>query len=644
VAVAAVSVRKALGADGLFNQKVARFQPRESQLQLAEAIAACIHDQATLMAEAGTGTGKTFAYLVPVLQSGRKAIISTGTKNLQQQLFERDLPQVARLLGVNPRLRLLKGRGNYFCSYRFNQARAGDIGKKAEFRASLRIIDPWLRRTREGDLAELSGLPENTSLRSHLTSTPENCLGNECPDFESCYVMRARRRAQEADVLVVNHHLLFADMALKENGYGELLPKVQTVVLDEAHQVPATASRFFSQNFSDRQCTELINDATREAGEVTGGFETLKTPLEHFQQDVRNAKMQLCEGGDSRSGALADLLQREKVAESLSLLKHSLVELTATLRELATRSSGLERVYQRADDLAMLLGSWLEGENADSILWYTVESNRFSLHATPLDVSRPLQQFRQATPAAWVLTSATLAVNRKFDHFKRATGLTDARELLVDSPFDYASQALLYAPADMPEPHDRYYRQAVLDKAQPVIEACPGGVFFLFTSHFALQNAARELRQRLPDRPLFVQGDAPRHQLLEEFRAAGNGLLLGAASFWEGIDVVGEKLSCVIIDKLPFAHPDDPVLKARIQHIKDSGGNPFTEYQLPAAAIALKQGAGRLIRSASDRGVLMLCDPRLFSKPYGKVLLRSLPAMPVSHDLETVSRFFAGAG
>ncbi len=635
-----MSVRKALGQGGVFDQKLERFQPRQSQIELAEAIAGCISAGSTLMAEAGTGTGKTFAYLVPVLQSGRKAIISTGTKNLQQQLFERDLPQVARLLGVNPRMRLLKGRGNYACTYRLNQARASAEGKNPLFAASLRIIDPWLRRTRDGDLMELSGLPDNSPVWPHIRSTADNCLGSECPDFDNCYVMRARRRAQEADVLVVNHHLLFADMALKENGFGELLPAAQVVVLDEAHQVPATASRFFSQSVSDRQCSELVKDAKREAGEVSGGFNAIEEALERFEQDLRNARYHLCQDGDSRTGPLAGLLSHPDRAESLSLLQAGLANLAEALRQLAACSPGLEKVYQRAEDLSVLLGQWLGGDDAETVLWYEVHANRFTLNATPLDVSQPLQKFRQSTPAAWVLTSATLAVNRKFDHFKRATGLHDAQTLLVDSPFDYSSQALLYAPPGLPEPNDRYYPQAVLEAALPVIESCPGGVFFLFTSHFALRNAARVLQQRLPDRPLFVQGDAPRHHLLQSFREAGNGVLLGAASFWEGIDVVGENLSCVIIDRLPFAHPDDPVLQARIRHIREQGGNPFTEYQLPHAAIALKQGAGRLIRSGTDRGVLMLCDPRLFGKPYGKVLLRSLPALPITREASEVCQFF----
>jgi len=337
---------------------------------------------------------------------------------------------------------------------------------------------------------------------------------------------------------------------------------------------------------------------------------------------------------------MKDLLSDHEAAESLSLLNAGLANLVVALRELAARSAGLEKIWQRAEDMSALLGQWLQGEDPDTVLWYEIHANGFTLNATPLDVSQPLQKFRQSTPAAWVLTSATLAVNRKFDHFKRDTGLHDAQTVLVDSPFDYASQALLYAPADMPEPNDRYYPQAVLNAALPVIEACPGGVFFLFTSHFALRNAARVLSQRLPDRPLFVQGDAPRHQLLQSFREAGNGVLLGAASFWEGIDVVGDHLSCVIIDRLPFAHPDDPVLQARIEYIRDKGGNPFTEYQLPHAAIALKQGAGRLIRSSSDRGVLVLCDPRLFTKPYGKVLVRSLPALPLTRKLDEVCQFF----
>ncbi len=635
-----IKVRQALGAEGLFASQLPRFQPRAPQIELAEAIASCIHDTATLMAEAGTGTGKTFAYLVPVLQSGRTAIISTGTKNLQQQLFDRDLPQVARLLGINPRMRLLKGRNNYLCTYRLNKFRASKAGKDPAVSLALRVIDPWLDRTIDGDLMTLTDVPEDSPIWPHLRSTTDNCLGSECPDFESCYLVRARRRAQKADVLVVNHHLLFADMALKQKEYGELLPEAGVIVLDEAHQIPDTASRFFTDSISDRQCRELIADTRTEASEVTGALATVAEPLEHLEQDVRQARYLLCQNNETRSGSRPDVLAVKKQVESLEAMQSSLEKLVKTLQSLAATSTGMERVFARARDMGHCLRCWLDAASAENIYWYEVHPKRFVLHATPLDISKPLQEFRESRSAAWVLTSATLAVNRQFDHFKQTTGLHDARTVLVDSPFDYSRQALLYAPEDMPNPNDRQYPQAVLRAALPVIEACPGGVFFLFTSHFALRNAARVLRQKLPQRPLFVQGEAPRHHLLEDFRCAGNGVLLGAASFWEGVDVVGEELSCVIIDRLPFAPPDDPVLQARLDRIRESGGSPFSRYQLPQAAIALKQGAGRLIRSTTDHGVLMLCDPRLFTKGYGKILLRSLPPVPVTRDFMDIKRFF----
>ncbi len=637
-------VAQVLGTGGLFEKKLSGFQPRTSQVQLAEAITRCIDEQGTLMAEAGTGTGKTFAYLVPALLSQNKKItVSTGTKNLQQQLFDRDLPQVARLLGVNLRLRLLKGRENYFCSYRFNLARCGSAGKDSRFATSVRIIDPWLRQTSEGDLSELTGLPEDSPVWSHLYATSDNCLGGDCPEQEGCYVMRARRRAQKADVLVVNHHLLFADMSLKRGGVHDLLPTADVVIFDEAHQIPATASQFFSESLTARQCQYLIDDSKRATGDA-GVFTTVQESLEALDQALRDVRLKLntsLNSGDV-NGTRQNMLSVSGVKDVLSRLADGLFDVKQSLETVADVSPELKLLLERACKMHGFLASWLKARCDKVVYWYEIRNRHFALHHTPLDVSGPLQEFRKSMPAAWIMTSATLSVGGNFKHFKRATGLHDAATVQLDSPFDYENQALLYLPENMPNPSDRNYQRSVLDKALPVIQACAGGVFFLFTSHAALRNAARWLAGNLGDRPLFVQGDAPRHRLLDDFRQAGNGVLLGAASFWEGVDVAGDDLSCVIIDRLPFACPDDPVLQARLQHIKESGGRPFWGYQLPSAAIALKQGAGRLIRSGRDRGVLMLCDPRVLTKPYGGVLLRALPGMRQSRLQSEVEAFFSG--
>ncbi|EIL87739.1 DNA helicase, Rad3 [Rhodanobacter fulvus Jip2] len=634
---ATTDVAALLGTDGPFAREVPSFAPREAQQRMAQAVAQAIAGRETLIAEAGTGTGKTFAYLVPALLSGERVIISTGTKTLQDQLYFRDLPRVRSVLGVRLKTALLKGRANYLCLYRLDQTvREGATFERTQA-AQLATIRAWSARTRRGDRMELAEVPEESPLWPRVTSTPENCLGVECPFFDDCHVVKARREAMEADVVVVNHHLLFADLALKQEGFGEILPGAAAFILDEAHQVPELAGQFFSQSLSARQLTDLAHDALAECTGVTGAIGLLLEPVEALQESLR--QLRLAMAPLPQRGAFQELEDRAGVRDAL----HGLRELLATLTELlvsqAERSRGFSNLSERATVLSERLDRIVEDRSDRDVRWYESWTRGFALHATPLDLAAPMRALRERTQAAWIHTSATLSVAGNFDHFARQLGLDEPQTLSLESPFDYARQGLCYLPSGLPDPNARDYTEQVIEAALPVLQASNGRAFLLFTSHRALRRAAELLQDRVPW-PLFVQGTAPRPRLLEDFRASGHGVLLGAASFWEGVDVVGEALSVVVIDKLPFAAPDDPVLVARLAALEASGINPFMGWQVPSAVIALKQGAGRLIRDIHDRGVLMLCDPRLTGKGYGKLFLASVPPMPRTRELADVQAFF----
>jgi ATP-dependent DNA helicase DinG len=629
-----------LGAEGPFAREIPGFAPREAQQRMAAAVADAIAQADTLIAEAGTGTGKTFAYLVPALLSGKRVIVSTGTKALQDQLFFRDLPRVRSVLGTRLKTALLKGRANYLCLYRLDETvREGQLDSR-EQASQLASIRAWSARTRAGDRMELAEVPEESTLWPRVTSTPENCLGIECAFFDDCHVVRARRDAQEADVVVVNHHLLFADLSLKQEGFGEILPGAQAFILDEAHQLPELAGQFFSQSISARQLGDLGADVLRECTGVTGAMGLLLEPVEALQAILR--QLRLAMDPLPPRGSFGALDGDGGVHARLDDLRDILAALSDLLAGQAERSRGLANAYERAHAMSARLDRIVERAGEGDIRWYELYPRGFALHATPLDLAPPLRAMREATHAAWVFTSATLSVAGQFTHFARQLGIDEPRTLSLESPFDYARQALCYLPTGLPDPAARDYTERVVDAAIPVLAASAGRAFLLFTSHRALRRAAELLEGRVPW-PLFVQGTAPRHRLLEEFRASGNGVLLGAASFWEGVDVAGEALSVVVIDKLPFASPDDPVLQARLDALEQTGVSPFMGWQVPTAAIALKQGAGRLIRDMHDRGVLMLCDPRLLGKGYGRLFLASLPPMPRTRSLADVGAFFADA-
>ncbi len=632
-----LSVTDVLSATGPLAASLAGFAPRLQQQQMAEVIAEALRNKTLLVAEAGTGTGKTFAYLVPSLLSGKKVLISTGTKNLQDQLFHKDIPLVQKALGVPVAVALLKGRANYLCPQRLELAFEDSRPLNRQGLDKLRRISAWAGHTRMGDRAEVNDIAEDDLIWSRVTSTADNCLGQDCPKLNDCYLVKARRAAQAADVVVINHHLLFADMSLREQGFGELLPKADAVVIDEAHQLSEAASAFFGIGLSGNQLLELARDSEAAFHKDINEGHDLPSACDELDKAVRD--MRLSMGEAQRRGAWSELRHNKALQKDIQTLATALVKLHNLLEPLAERSKDLENAYRRCNELSERFAVLTGDAPEDYIHWFETHKRTFSLHLTPLDISENFQTHLQAMPGAWIFTSATLSVNGGFNHFVSQLGLHEAVTRCWDSPFDFARQAMFYLPTGLPEPNEKNYTAAVVEAARPVLAASGGRAFMLFTSHRALREAA-ELLEKSCDYPVLVQGDAPRDKLLEQFRQAGNAILLGTSSFWEGVDVRGEALSCVIIDKLPFASPGDPVLQARLEAMRRQGSNPFMEFQLPQAVITLKQGAGRLIRDVNDTGVLMVCDPRLKSKPYGRIFVASLPNMQKTRDITDVEQFY----
>ncbi len=629
------------GPEGWLATRIEGFSHRPQQQEMAAAVGRVLEQRGVLICEAGTGTGKTFAYLVPALMSGLKVIISTGTKNLQDQLFHRDLPMVRQSLASPVSTALLKGRANYLCIHRLDNTLVEEIRLTREQVGQLQAIRDWSASTRSGDIGEMTSIPEDAAIWPVVTSNTDNCLGQECPAYSKCYLVEARKRAQEADLVVINHHLLCADLALKEEGFGELLPGADCFILDEAHQLPEVASNFFGATLSGRQLQELAKDTIIETHKEAKDTPALIERAEALKKSAGD--LRLAFGLESRRGAWSEVAENPSVKLQLERVMECLDELAEGLRAVEGRGKGLDSCKERSEQLKLqlqaLLGEAEEGADDASIRWYETTRQGFRLNRTPLEIAGIFRGVMQQHPAAWVFTSATLAVGGSFDHFAHQLGLDEAETHCWDSPFDYPRQALWYVPKGVPEPNHPDFNRSVSDLSIPILQASKGRAFLLYTSHRALQEAADYLADKL-EFPLLVQGTAPRTELVDRFRELGNAVLLGTSSFWEGVDVRGEALSCVIIDKLPFASPGDPVLQARIDALRKRGGNPFMEFQLPQAAIALKQGAGRLIRDERDTGLLVVCDPRLINKPYGKIFIRSLPPMTKSQDAEVVKRFF----
>jgi ATP-dependent DNA helicase DinG len=694
-------VASAFEADGAIARALPGFAMRPGQGQLAVAVAEAIEDDAVLVAEAGTGTGKTFAYLVPALLCGGRVLISTGTRTLQDQLFRRDLPQVQRALGIGLQVALLKGRSNYVCRHHLRRNLSDGRFERAEDLAVLRRIDRFAAISNTGDRSDAPGIPEDAPAWARATSTRENCLGQDCPDLAGCFVFRARQAAQQADVVVVNHHLLCADLALRDEGISELLPTATAVVFDEAHQLPETAVQFFGRSLSSRQLGDLARDLLRiglaEARDAADWTATAAA----LEQALRLWRLAAGSGPARRDAPQlrADRAQRDSLVGLLDVLDG----IVDVLKAAAPRSRDLLRLAHRAAELRRRLSDWLsrldgggEGVAAereprggadrgaaddptkaiaeaaeeapaeaaaeaaeeapadaaaeaaleDAVLWSEVHSNGVTLHATPLSVAPAMRRHRESSPHAWIFVSATLSVAGDFRHFTDAIGMSDARTLAIDSPFDYAANARLLVPRGCGDPNSEGYAERVAASCWPLISANRGRAFVLCTSLRMVSRLSRLLEERIAESPdpveLLVQGSAPRGALLERFRVAAQPVLVGSASFWEGVDVVGEQLSLIVIDKLPFAPPDDPVLRARVEALRRRGGDPFREIQLPAAAMALEQGAGRLIRSETDRGLLVVCDERLVTRGYGRSLLRSLPPFGLLRDATEAQAWLIG--
>jgi ATP-dependent DNA helicase DinG len=631
-------IAEIFGPNGWLAKRIEGFSYRPQQQEMAQVVGRIMDQGGVLICEAGTGTGKTFAYLVPALMSGQKVIISTGTKNLQDQLFHRDLPMVRQSLSSPVSIALLKGRANYLCTHRLENTLHEELHLTREQVEQLQWIREWSTATRSGDIAEMSRISEDAGIWPYVTSTTDNCLGQECSAYSTCHLMEARKRAQEADLVVINHHLLCADMALKEDGFGELLPSADCFILDEAHQLPDIAGNFFGDSVSGRQLIDLAKDTVTEYHREAKDMPEIPERADRLKQATRD--MRLAFGLEQKRGAWSEVATDPSVKAHLEGLLDSIDQLAQALRAVEGRGKGLESCSERCDTVLRRLQDLQESEDGESIRWFETHRQSFRLNRTPLEIAGIFQGVMQGHHASWVFTSATLAVGGSFEHFSKQLGLTEAETHCWDSPFDYPHQAVWYVPKELPEPNSAEFNRAVSDLSLPILEASAGRAFLLYTSHRALQEAADYLKDKL-NYPMLVQGTAPRTELLEQFRKLGNAVLLGTSSFWEGIDVRGEALSCVIIDKLPFASPGDPVLQARIDSLSKQGGNPFMTYQLPQAAIALKQGAGRLIRDEKDRGVLVLCDPRLLKKTYGKIFIRSLPPMTKTQDFNVLQRFFS---
>ncbi|WP_296698592.1 ATP-dependent DNA helicase [Thiocapsa sp. UBA6158] len=627
------------GPDGRLSERLPGFAHRAQQQAMAERIAALMEEGGTLICEAGTGTGKTFAYLVPAILSGRKVLISTGTRNLQDQLFHRDLPLVRAALGVAVRAALLKGRANYLCRHRLKLAIDDIAHLDPESRSGLKQVQEWSKSTTRGDIAEL-GIPEDAQVWPSVTSTGDNCLGQDCPDWQGCHLVAARREAQAADLVVVNHHLFCADLALKDEGFGEILPGADCFVLDEAHQLPETATSFFGVRVSARQLLDLVRDSELEYRREAGDLPELPKRLSALRRAVQDLRLGL--GEIDRRGPWSELAGVPEVLKALETLVRRLASVTEGLQAVEGRGKGLDACLGRAEGLGDALQRLTSVEPPEAVRWFETQGRGFRLHETPLEVAEPFRAQMGRPQTAWVFTSATLAVGERFDHFARQLGIEEAQTERWDSPFDYANQALWFVPRGLPQPSEPAYNSHLIELACEVLGYSRGRAFLLFTSYRALRETAEGLEGRIPY-PILVQGTAPRADLVERFRTLGNAVLLGTSSFWEGVDVRGEALSCVLIDRLPFASPGDPVLAARIDAVRRRGGNPFNDHQLPQAVIALKQGAGRLIRDGEDRGVLVVCDPRLLGRSYGHRFLESLPAMARTRSIDDVRAFFATA-
>tara|TARA_B110001469_G_scaffold127862_1_gene151321 strand:- start:12605 stop:14521 length:1917 start_codon:yes stop_codon:yes gene_type:complete len=626
----------AFSTDGILAKAIDGFSPRQAQTDMAIEVAYAIDKKSSLIVEAGTGTGKTFAYLIPALLSDKKIIVSTGTKNLQEQLFHKDLPLIRKALASNAQMALLKGRANYLCRYRLDQFQETRGQLDAETLTDLVKVKTWSNSTQSGDIGELVSVQENSAIFPFVTSTVDNCLAKDCPDYDNCYLIKARKKAIEADLVVVNHHLFFADMALKDTGFGELIPKADVMIFDEAHQIPDIASEYFGEAFSTRQLYELCVDVLQVYRSSLTDVKQLGKAAEKLQRTAQSFRLLF--NYDPERGNWRDKAKQSLLLQCFQDLKIDLDFLYQVIKLCVSRNEAIDNCFERAVNLLNKYDVMAKFDDYSMSFWYETTPRHVVLHQTPLTVAEKFSHYVKDSGAGWIFTSATLAVDGKFEHFAKHLGLQEAKSLLLDSPFDYQQQSQLIVPRYLPEANNKNRALALSELAIPLIAASNGACFMLFTSYRVMNQVAEHLAEKI-DNPLLVQGQMGKGKLLAQFVEEPQAVLLATASFWEGVDVRGDKLTCVIIDKLPFASPDDPLLQARCEEVRRQGNDPFSQIQLPQAVIALKQGVGRLIRDVSDKGILVICDDRLVNRPYGEVFLKSLPIMKRSRDLDQAAKF-----
>lgn len=629
---------KTFSPEGALSKAIPGFQPRQAQIDMAEAVECAITKQSQLVIEAGTGTGKTFAYLVPALLSGKKTVISTGSKNLQEQLFHRDLPLMVDALGFFGQVALLKGRSNYLCLDRLSRQMVESHEQSADptLLSQLVKVRSWASETKSGDLGECEAIAEDSPVIPTITSTNDNCLGKECPSYEECFVLKARKRALDSDVVVVNHHLFLADLAIKETGFGELIPEAEVFIFDEAHQMPDIASHYFGQSLSSRQIQELCKDIDIAYRTEAKDMRQLQKAGNKLLQTAMDLRIVL--GDTGFRGNWREAIGSPSISRELMRLNDALDFVIEVLKLAIGRSQLLDSAYERANTVKSRLDRVCDVSITGYSYWYDTTPRHFSLHITPLTVADKFCEQMELNPGAWIFTSATLAVNDDFAHFTSRLGLKPQRMFSLPSPFDYQKQARLCVPRYLPEPNSPGMANKLVTLLSPLIEKNQGRCFFLCTSHSMMKELVDRFRQSLSI-PVLMQGETSKQRTLAEFMELGNALLVATGAFWEGIDVRGDTLSCVIIDKLPFTAPDDPLLKARIEDCQIRGGDPFAQVQLPEAVITLKQGVGRLIRDKNDSGALIICDNRLVTRDYGGVFLASLPPIPRTRDLNIVQDF-----
>ncbi|MDG6335333.1 ATP-dependent DNA helicase [Glaesserella parasuis] len=629
-------ITDAFSPEGTLSQNIHGFRPRDAQLEMAQAVGRAVKFAKSAVIEAGTGTGKTFAYLVPALLSGKKTIISTGSKNLQDQLFNRDLPTIQKALKYKGKVALLKGRANYLCLERLDQVIAmGVVGDKSVL-ADLAKVRKWHTGTKTGDLSECITIAEDSPILPQLVSTAESCLGSDCPNYKECYVVQARRRALEADVVVVNHHLFCADMAVKETGFGELIPDAELIIFDEAHQLPDIASQYFGQSLTSRQLFDICKDSNIVYRTELKDLSQLGKASDHLQKVVQDFRLLLGDG--NKRGNLREILQYPKVVEGFAKLNENIDFLSEVVKKSLGRSETLDKIFERLAEVKAQLKRLGDTSVVGYCYWYEINGRSFGLHITPLTVADKFGEQMRANQVGWIFTSATLEVGGKFDHFCQRLGIENAEQMVLQSPFDYARQSLLCVPRYLPDTNKSHTLTELGQLLKPVIEANNGRCFLLCTSYFMMRGLADFLREQ-SSLSVLLQGETSKSRLLEKFVAEPNSVLVATQSFWEGIDVRGDALSLVIIDKLPFTAPDEPLLKARMEDCKLQGGDPFNDIQIPEAVITLKQGVGRLIRDVTDRGAVIICDARLVMRQYGSTFLKSLPPSKRTRDLAKVLTF-----